>query len=261
MVWDESSRQTRAMLKVAMTRDHGEQHTLIRDTKVIALHVLMSAGIGISQDFNEGVRKPRPGYLLAFGDALWLLVDNTVTVLLMAPLFKAWLTPYLPARLRRISVAYRECRKYFDEMIDQERSDALHLPAPAKPNLLNALVKASREAEVDAGKGGDSGGMTLDEIRGNLFMFNFAGHETTANTMAYAIALLAANPKWQAWIAEELDHVLAEDETRDYGEVFPKLKRCQALMVSPDLENDCFAVCRYENETQMDPGSESGKPR
>jgi hypothetical protein len=51
--------------------------------------------------------------------------------------------------------------------------------------------------------------------------------------MAYAVTLLAANPKLQAWIFEELDRVLPVDPTAevDYKKVFPQLIRCLALMV------------------------------
>src|ERR1700712_4930554 len=63
--------------------------------------------------------------------------------------------------------------------------------------------------------------------------FTAAGFDTTANTMAYAVTLLAADPKWQTWIFEELDQVLPVDPTAevDYKKVFPQLTRCLALMV------------------------------
>lgn len=48
--------------------------------------------------------------------------------------------------------------------------------------------------------------------------------------------LLAINPEWQEWIAQELDTILNEKPLEDqkpvYADVFPKLVRCLALMVS-----------------------------
>lgn len=77
-------------------------------------------------------------------------------------------------------------------------------------------------------------GLTESEIFGNSFEFNSAGHDTTANTLSYCVLLLAAHPTYQDWIAEELQHVLNDDdsETWDYDETFPKLKRCLAILVS-----------------------------
>ncbi|EXF83633.1 hypothetical protein CFIO01_00775 [Colletotrichum fioriniae PJ7] len=85
--------------------------------------------------------------------------------------------------------------------------------------------------------------LTEEEIAGNLFIFTAAGFDTTANTLAYAVTLLAAYPEWQAWIQAELDIVLGpptsspssswEQEKRelpDYSVVFPKLTRCLAVM-------------------------------
>jgi cytochrome P450 len=67
-------------------------------------------------------------------------------------------------------------------------------------------------------------------MRGALYIFTFAGHETIVNTMAYAISLLAAYPKWLDEIIDEIDTVLGRHDRADYGEVFPRLKCCQALM-------------------------------
>ena len=52
-----------------------------------------------------------------------------------------------------------------------------------KDNLLSSLVEATRA-------GSDGQGLSESEVLGNVFIFMFAGHETTAGTLAYALALL-----------------------------------------------------------------------
>ena len=52
---------------------------------------------------------------------------------------------------------------------------------------------------------------SIPEILGNLFQFTAAGFDTTANTMAYAIKILAIETKWQDWIIEEIDSVLNDE--------------------------------------------------
>ncbi len=57
------------------------------------------------------------------------------------------------------------------------------------------------------------------------------GFDTTANTMAYAIALLASFPEWQEWMQEELDQEIQPDADLNYESTYPVLKRCLATMV------------------------------
>ncbi|WP_459192700.1 cytochrome P450 [Halosimplex sp. J119] len=56
----------------------------------------------------------------------------------------------------------------------------------------------------------EGGGLSEQQIRDHLFTFLFAGHETTALTLAYAVYLLANNPEKQARLHEELDSVLGD---------------------------------------------------
>ncbi|MFC7138454.1 cytochrome P450 [Halosimplex aquaticum] len=53
-------------------------------------------------------------------------------------------------------------------------------------------------------------GLDESEIRDHLFTFLFAGHETTALTLSYAVFLLATHPEKQARLHEELDDVLGD---------------------------------------------------
>ena len=56
--------------------------------------------------------------------------------------------------------------------------------------------------------------------------------------MGYAVALLAAYPKWQQWIIDEVDEILPQDKPiseLEYIEVWPKITRMLALLVRPLL--------------------------
>ena len=84
-------------------------------------------------------------------------------------------------------------------------------------------------------------GLSIDEIFGNIFVINFAGHDTTANTLAFAMLLLAANPEVQEWVAEELHTVTdRECETSEYNTSFPHLNRCKAVLVRIHLSRPCL---------------------
>lgn len=96
-------------------------------------------------------------------------------------------------------------------------------------NLMSALIRGSDQS----GDNDASSGLSDEEVAGNLFVFNLAGHDTTANALNFAITLLALEPKWQEWLAQEIDSVVQEDQSGlKYAAVFPKLQRCLAIMVS-----------------------------
>lgn len=85
------------------------------------------------------------------------------------------------------------------------------------------------------GNASHQGGLRDDEILGNIFIYNFAGHETTGNVLSYSIHLLITHPEVQDWIGGEIRHYLdthKSSSTWTYEELFPKLKRCLAIMVS-----------------------------
>ena len=76
--------------------------------------------------------------------------------------------------------------------------------------------------------------LTEEEVCGNIFVYNFAGHDATANSLAIGICLLATRPHVQDWIAEEIATVLGAIEPREpiYGSKFPRLQGCLAVVVS-----------------------------
>lgn len=78
------------------------------------------------------------------------------------------------------------------------------------------------------------GGITVDEFFGNILVYYFAGHDTTASVFTYAVLLLAANRECQDWIAEELQYVLPTEDNEAWGNesIFPRVKRCLAVLVS-----------------------------
>lgn len=217
--------------------EHGARGTIdtVGDTATLTLHVLASAGFGVAYPFRKGLSTPQAGHSMTYREALLLVLQNIV---LLAILPKQYLTlPVLPRGLRRLGEATEEFKSYMEEMLDKERV-MISKREPGIGNLVSALIRASEDASN--GDGLSNHGLSEDEIYGNIFIYNLAGHETTANTLAFAIALLAAHPQWQSWISDELDSVLADSGktgARDYEAVFPKLNRCLALMVVP-VEHD-----------------------
>lgn len=65
-----------------------------------------------------------------------------------------------------------------------------------------------------------------------MFVFNFAGHDTTAHAFVWVMYFLAGNPEVQDWIYEEIEQVLGDRprEEWDYKTDFPRLKRCISVL-------------------------------
>ena len=107
--------------------------------------------------------------------------------------------------------------------------------------FVRALNTQQEEAATKSRNGQTVKGLTADESYGNIFAIHFAGHDTTANTLAFSMLSLAANPEVQDWIAEELQEIRgAGSKTWDYSELFYGLKRCRAVLVSIIIPSDRF---------------------
>ncbi|KAL8863950.1 MAG: hypothetical protein Q9174_007504, partial [Haloplaca sp. 1 TL-2023] len=227
LVWDEAARQAQQMLVFwSETGQKGTKETT-EDTAALALHVLTNAAFGVAYAFNEGVRKPAPGHEMSYRESLNMCLGNILT---FAILPKRYLyLPFLPKRLKKVGEAAKEFQQYMAEMLAKERSSRETHEGHGKVNLMNALIRAS-----DASRGKDTkSSLTDEEIFGNVFVYNLAGHETTANTLAYALFLPAAHPEYQDWVREEITGVRkASPGQQDYDSTFPKLPRCLAAMVS-----------------------------
>lgn len=173
---------------------------------------------------------------MSFKEALHTVLKDFIGVLLLSN--SKLLSMLLPKRFDGVRAAVPEFKQYLVEFVEEERTSPHK--ASEHDNLMSALLRASDLRDV---KGEGRRTLTDDEVYGNLFIYAFAGHETTANTLAYAITLLAADLQVQDWIREEVQAIASEYgavENWKYDEMFPRLKRCLALMVNHNLREDVF---------------------
>jgi cytochrome P450 len=97
---------------------------------------------------------------------------------------------------------------YFENVIDAvietrrrlETSPGADQPADLLTLLLRALDPATGRP------------MSFAEVRSNILTFLSAGHETTANTLAWSAFLLSRSPDWRARVREEADRELKEEQ-------------------------------------------------
>ncbi|KAK1584969.1 cytochrome P450 [Colletotrichum navitas] len=230
--------------------------------RAVAINVLSHVAYGVRKPFAL-ISLPRdPKADITYVDGISLCAS----LLVVAALVPRWILclPVMPKLLQTLGVARERLPDLTRDVLDQERQRAAERTADGAdgqagpPTIMSLIIRLSdqekkHQAASDAPavspekKAGPSGSaminkthLTEEEIGGNLFVFTIAGFDTTANTLAYAVTLLAAYPEWQTWIQAEIDAVLgpapsgagSDDELPDYAAAYPKLVRCLAIMVS-----------------------------
>ena len=112
--------------------------------------------------------------------------------------------------------------------------------APEKPNLISHLMKA---------KDPDTGGVGLPEnqIRDEIMVLAFAGHDTTSTALTWSLAYLATYPEIQEKLQNEIDSVL--NGRTPTAEDIPKLEYAEkifkeTLRIRPSI----WALSRLTNE-------------
>jgi cytochrome P450 len=227
-VWRESLGQAEDMLATWEEKGQDDGIGMSADTMKLALHVLSGAGFGKSYGFKTGMTAVPEGHSMSYRDALAAVLKNILLSMIVAkitaPMF------LLPKILQNTRIAQAEFKKYMVEMVEEERALVSNGRPDQKENLMSVLVRANEASTTD---GKERSSLSDEEIYGNLFIWNLAGHDTTANTLAYTISLLTVNMPVQEWLSEEINSVFGDRpcDHWDYAEDFPKLKRCLALMV------------------------------
>ncbi|KAH6572683.1 hypothetical protein BASA60_006494 [Batrachochytrium salamandrivorans] len=163
------------------------------DLAKLALYVISGAGFGMRLDWDTSNTDTilEHGHSISFKSAIQGVIKGLQSKIILPKLAYALPIP----SVQRLKLVFDEFEQYSSEMIrdaDTQTDD----------NLLVSLTKASR-ADTDIG-----GGLTERELIGNIFVFMFAGHETTAATMVYALAMLATQPAAQQRMYEEITLVL-----------------------------------------------------
>lgn len=231
LVWFGSLSQARDMIQAWTSWGQSGTIGIARDTRTLSLDVLAATGFQKSYKFRAST-EPGPDEARNYREALMLTLDNALFMMLVPPMLLAM--PFVPKAWARIGRATNDLGQYITDMLNEERR-LLDAGKPGTGNLMSSLVRASEVEQLKNSNTttNDTTGLTVSEILGNIFVINFAGHDTTANTLAYAILLLVAYPEVQNWVGQELNEVLhdSSSETWKYEEFFRRLKRCLAVLV------------------------------
>lgn len=233
IVWAESLGLATDMLKFWSSKD--VVSSTADDVRTLSLHVLSKAGFGKSFKFLSQDDHETANPALNYKESLKMVLDNCVLIMALGTKFLS--RPWLPHKLRKVHQACVAFQRHMTSVYEEEKR-AHEQGSPTDRNLLSSLIQASNEEASkfpngSTGTPSGGGGLTESEIYGNMFVFNFAGHDTTAHTLMFAIAFLAAKPHVQDWLSEELHTVFADrvPSQWDYQRDLPKLMRCHAVLM------------------------------
>jgi cytochrome P450 len=110
--------------------------------------------------------------------------------------------PDFVPRLSRFRV--RSTLRFFESEVDRVISTRRRILAEQPDRAPNDLLTRLLEALDTTG----AAGLTEAEVRSNILTFIAAGHETTANTLSWALFLLSQSHQWRERIEAEVDHEL-----------------------------------------------------
>lgn len=229
MAWSESAKQAELVSRKWSEVSDGVTDDTVSGLRTIAMNVLAAAGYGYvfsAGGMNGGAKETSQysDYQLSYPDVLSALTEGFILIAMLPA--RMLNSSMMPQAVRKIATANKEFHLYTKQFL-QEEIKTQTLGTEQTKTFLSSLVALG--ANEDPSK---KQNLSEDEIRGDLFAFTLAGFDTTANTLAYAVALLSVHSKWQDWVVEEIEDIAAEDTEASYESVAPKLKRCLALMVS-----------------------------
>ncbi|KAL8843793.1 MAG: hypothetical protein Q9176_001755 [Flavoplaca citrina] len=238
-VWSESLRQANDILQSWTSCGLDGAEYCAEDVRTLAINVLAFAGFQKSYPFKGSHQADTTTTTTTtttpstYRDALAIILQNVLALLVVPS--QVFSLPFLPKKWAQVGWAKTAFKKYMLEQLADEKQ-LISKGKPGSGTLVSNLVRASEEPKAlgKSNTGKVHKPLSIDEILGNIFIFNFAGHDTTSISLAYAIFLLAAHPKVQDWISEEIDFYLGSepDPTKwQYETTFPKLQRCLAVLL------------------------------
>ncbi|KAI0395152.1 cytochrome P450 [Xylariaceae sp. FL0594] len=226
IVWSESLSLAADMLKYWSSQKSVK--TTADDIRTLSLHVLSKAGFGKSfpfQGHDLALASTNPA--TSYKESLKVVLDNCVLIMALGTKFLS--KPWLPRKLRRVHEACVAFQRHMTSVYEKEKR-AFAEGRSAGRNLLSSLIRASNEEAEKAAS------LHTGTRSSSTFTSAYTpGHDTTAHTLMFAIAFLAANPHIQEWLAEELRQVFGDRVDKpqewDYQGDFPRLKRCHAVLL------------------------------
>ncbi|KAI1305465.1 cytochrome P450 [Xylaria venustula] len=195
-VFRESVEETSSFVEVVTGQVSALDTELRPMLSKLALHILSKCGFGKTGSCLDELQfseKPSKGHELSFADT-FLDIDQDLALIALTPPFLLNNSPL--AIHKRGRLLRNEMKKYLLDIVEQKRS-ASDRETGTRKHLIDLLVDAK-----------DRDGLLSDEqIRGNIFILHFAGHESNAHALQFALLNLACQPDMQRKVQHDIDRI------------------------------------------------------
>ncbi|GAA99649.1 uncharacterized protein L969DRAFT_86923 [Mixia osmundae IAM 14324] len=228
--WTESIRTVNMCIedwRAKQTSGEVVVQSAVKLTLKIALFVICAAGFSQRPPWRDDAPEALPkDHKMPFRTALHGVLENVFTKFILPN----WALRLPIQKWRHTGQAFDEFERYLREMVAHRRATSTNVREgeDGREDLLGSLTHAN--ASTDASEPSKKLALTDQEVMGNIYIFLLAGHDTTAHTLAFTLALLALYPEEQKRLYEHIASVVPADGTMDF-ELFPRLTRSLAVFM------------------------------
>ncbi|KAL6043315.1 Cytochrome P-450 like protein [Balamuthia mandrillaris] len=196
----------------------------------MTLAVITEAGFG-----SDIVFEPEAGsnHTLSFWNCMNLVTNMMILRLAFPNLVK--LSPFGKPKVARD--AFAEFEQYMKEFIaERKKKQKVESNENGRADLLSLLLRAEDSSFKIR--------LSDQEILSNIFVFLFAGHETTSHSLAFAFGLLACHPDAQQKVYDEVQQLL--HEKKEAGEQLEGL-------TYDDYKKLSYTLCVFKETLRLFP--------
>ncbi|KAG8914825.1 hypothetical protein FRC00_010581 [Tulasnella sp. 408] len=241
-------------------------------TNDIALLLIGAVAFGRKANWGSQASPLPQGHQMHFHDALRIVSEKVLLRLALPPFFwgnkevrermglggiasKGW----LGSTIKEAAVAFAELELYMEEMIDERVTGGFE----GRRDIMGQLMNATGEDASDR--------LSKRDVIGNTYIFLFAGHETTAHSVAFLFGLLALDQGEQEALYDHIKSVVGGREpvyedvsslNLVLGAFYESLRLYSPVMNIPKVNAEDTTILVMpavkEDGTQMDP---SAKPK
>ncbi|KAJ6449337.1 cytochrome P450 [Mycena sanguinolenta] len=214
LVWEETMRTYRDMIQTDgwNTKDVVDVPVAQNLTVKMAFMIIASCGFGLNSSWAT---PPSTDGVISVTEALRIVSERNM-LLVFAP---KWLLHLPFASFKEARMARDRLAAFMREQIDERKVDVA--AGGTRADAFTMLVKANQDES-------NKYQLDDDELIGNIFVLLFAGHETTAATLAATLAFMAIHDDIQEEVLAQITSVMGtkrEPQLEDY----PKLDKVLAI--------------------------------
>lgn len=271
LVWAETTRQAASLVASWTDNDgkySGATATNVKaDIYLLSLNVMSLAGFGHQSEWKSAENSALPaGHTLSLVESLVGVIAHLPHILLLPLWFLRVLSPWTAAYKSYVEFD-RHMNRYIAKEKAQLATGAREVGGNkvrselARENLLTAVLRENKDGSANEkiATVGNRATLTDREIKGNVFVFFFAGkhvlyryiktipmiclsdatpgYDTTANTIMFSLNVIAIYSDIQDQVVREIDDIWAQARAEGRSELsyatdFTKFRYLTALMVS-----------------------------